>query len=137
MASNMLQSIETLSVEPGTPLLLHACCGPCSLEPLKHLREEGFEPTICWTNPNIQPVEEHDRRLQTLLTWAQEEAHVEVIVAGDPREQWERAVAPQGFERDRRCRACYAIRLAESCRVAAERGFEYVSTTLADRKSVV
>lgn len=130
MASNMLQSIETLSVEPGTPLLLHACCGPCSLEPLKHLREEGFEPTICWTNPNIQPVEEHDRRLQTLLTWAQEEAHVEVIVAGDPREQWERAVAPQGFERDRRCRACYAIRLAESCRVAAERGFEYVSTTL-------
>ena len=131
MASNMLQSIETLSVEPGTPLLLHACCGPCSLEPLKHLREEGFEPTICWTNPNIQPVEEHDRRLQTLLTWAQEEAHVEVIVAGDSREQWERAVAPQGFERDRRCRACYAIRLAESCRVAAERGFEYVSTTLA------
>ena len=131
MASNMLQSIETLSVEPGTPLLLHACCGPCSLEPLKHLREEGFEPTICWTNPNIQPVEEHDRRLQTLLAWAQEEAHVEVIVAGDQREQWERAVAPQGFERDRRCRACYAIRLAESCRVAAERGFEYVSTTLA------
>ena len=131
MASNMLQSIETLSVEPGTPLLLHACCGPCSLEPLKHLREEGFEPTICWTNPNIQPIEEHDRRLQTLLKWAQKEAHVKVIVAADPREQWERAVAPQGFERDRRCRACYAIRLAESCRVAAERGFEYVSTTLA------
>ncbi len=52
-------------------------------------------------------------------------------MAGDPREQWERAVAPQGFERDRRCRACYAIRLAESCRVAVERGFEYVSTTLA------
>ena len=25
------------------PLLLHACCGPCSLEPLRILREEGFE----------------------------------------------------------------------------------------------
>ena len=37
-----------------TPLLLHACCGPCSLEPVKLLRAEGFEPTICWTNPNIQ-----------------------------------------------------------------------------------
>lgn len=131
MASVGLRSIESLSVKQGTPLLLHACCGPCSLEPLKHLREEGFEPTICWTNPNIQPIEEHDKRLQTLLIWAREEAHVEVIIAGDPREKWERSVAPQRFERDKRCRACYAIRLAESCRVAAERGFEYVSTTLA------
>ncbi|MBF0911535.1 MAG: epoxyqueuosine reductase QueH [Atopobiaceae bacterium] len=131
MASVGLRSIESLSVKQGTPLLLHACCGPCSLEPLKHLREEGFEPTICWTNPNIQPIEEHDKRLQTLLIWAREEAHVEVIIAGDPREKWERSVAPQRFERDKRCRACYAIRLAESCRVAVERGFEYVSTTLA------
>ena len=24
-----------------TPLLLHACCGPCSLEPVKLLRAEG------------------------------------------------------------------------------------------------
>ena len=41
-----------------TPLLLHACCGPCSLEPVRLLRAEGYEPTICWTNPNIQPLSE-------------------------------------------------------------------------------
>jgi predicted adenine nucleotide alpha hydrolase (AANH) superfamily ATPase len=114
-----------------TPLLLHACCGPCSLEPLRLLREEGFEPTICWTNPNIQPVEEHDLRLRTLLKWANEVAHMPVIVAGDDREAWERGVAPAGFDRERRCRACYALRLSESCRVARERGFTHVSTTLA------
>ena len=114
-----------------TPLLLHACCGPCSLEPLRLLREEGFEPTICWTNPNIQPVEEHDLRLRTLLKWTNEVAHVPVIVAGDDREAWERGVAPAGFDRERRCRACYALRLSESCRVARERGFTHVSTTLA------
>ena len=119
------------AILPGTPLLLHACCGPCSLEPLKLLREEGFEPTICWTNPNIQPIEEHEHRLKTLLTWAQEVAHVEVIVAGDPRESWERSVAPAAFDRERRCGACYAIRLKESCRVARERGFSFISTTLA------
>ena len=39
-------------------LLLHTCCAPCSLEPVRLLREEGFEPTICWTNPNIQPHDE-------------------------------------------------------------------------------
>ena len=98
-----------------TPLLLHACCGPCSLEPLRLLREEGFEPTICWTNPNIQPVSEWQRRLDTLC---------------DDRDAWERAAVPAGFDRERRCRACYALRLTEACRVARERGFEYVSTTL-------
>lgn len=113
------------------PLLLHACCGPCSLEPLKLLRAEGFEPTICWTNPNIQPVAEHDLRLRTLLAWAHDVARVDVIVAADDRVLWERAVAPAGFERERRCRACYALRLAESCKVARREGFSHISTTLA------
>lgn len=118
------------SCHEGMPLLLHACCGPCSLEPLRLLREEGFEPVICWSNPNIQPREEHDLRLATLQAWAQDVAHVEVVVAGDDRELWERAVAPHGFDREARCRACYAVRLAEACRVAKERGIEHVSTTL-------
>ena len=114
-----------------TPLLLHACCGPCSLEPVRLLREEGFEPTILWTNPNIQPLAEHALRLDTLLAWASDVAHVDVIVAGDDRAAWERTCAPAGFDRERRCRACYALRLEEACRVARERGFEHVSTTLA------
>lgn len=113
------------------PLLLHACCGPCSLEPVRLLREEGFEPTICWSNPNIQPVAEHDLRLRTLQAWAADVAQVNVIVAGDDRDAWERSVAPHGFDREVRCRACYALRLREACRVAREQGFEYVSTTLA------
>lgn len=115
----------------AAPLLLHACCGPCSLEPLRLLRDEGFDPVICWTNPNIQPVVEHDLRLRTLRAWAEDVAHVRVIVAGDDRIAWEKAVAPAGFDRERRCRACYALRLAESCRVAREQGFEFISTTLA------
>lgn len=113
------------------PLLLHACCGPCSLEPVRLLREEGFEPTICWTNPNIQPLAEHDLRLSTLQRWAEDVAHVNVIVASDDREMWERTVAPFGFDREARCRACYALRLAEGCRIAREHGFTHISTTLA------
>lgn len=114
-----------------TPLLLHACCGPCSIEPVELLRREGFEPTICWTNPNIQPKEEHDRRLATLRAWAADVAHVNVIVAGDNRAAWEAGVAPHGFDRAARCCACYALRLAEACRAARELGFTYISTTLA------
>lgn len=113
------------------PLALHACCGPCSLEPLRLLREQGYSPTILWTNPNIQPVAEHELRLRTLLAWARDVAHVDVVIAGDDRDRWERMAAPHGFDRRARCRACYALRLDESCRVAAELGFKYVSTTLA------
>ena len=113
-----------------TPLLLHACCGPCSLEPVRLLREEGWEPVICWSNPNIQPVSEHELRLRTLESWAHDVADVRVIVGRDDRDQWERSVAPFGFDREARCRACYALRLAEACRVAIREGISHVSTTL-------
>ena len=115
----------------GVPLLLHACCGPCSLEPLRLLRAEGFDPTICWVNPNIQPAEEHDHRLRVLRAWAEDVAHVPVVEGACDRAAWERGPARFGTDRLRRCRACYALRLAEACRVARERGFEFVSTTLA------
>ncbi len=112
------------------PLLLHACCAPCSLEPVRLLREEGFEPTICWTNPNIQPHDEWQRRLDELRRWCAD-GEIELIEAGEDRDRWETGVAPLGADRPRRCRACYALRLAEACRVAQERGFEFVGTTLA------
>ena len=113
------------------PLLLHACCAPCSLEPVRLLADEGFDITICWTNPNIQPVEEHDRRLAELRRWCAVEA-IPLVEATEDRALWERAVAPiGGRDRERRCRACYGLRLAEACRVAQARGFGCIATTLA------
>lgn len=114
-----------------TRLLLHACCAPCSLEPVRLLCEGGFEPTICWTNPNIQPVEEHDRRLTELRRWCAVEG-IPLIEAEEDAARWERSVAPIGAEaRERRCRACYAMRLAEACCVAEREGFTHIATTLA------
>lgn len=114
-----------------TPLLLHACCAPCSLEPVRLLIEEGFEPTICWTNPNIQPAEEHARRLAELRRWCCDEG-IALIEAKEDKQAWERSVAPIGaLDRTRRCRACYGLRLAEACHVAEREGFEHIATTLA------
>ena len=115
----------------STPLLLHACCAPCSLEPVRLLRDEGFEPKICWVNPNIQPAAEHERRLEELRRWCAAGA-IELVEANEDCAAWERGVAPIGArDRERRCRACYALRLAEACRVAETRGFMHVGTTLA------
>lgn len=57
----------------NTPkLLLHACCGPCSLEPVRTLRERGIEPHIYYANPNIHPAKEYAHRLSTIRAWAAE-----------------------------------------------------------------
>ncbi len=58
---------------PKDRILLHACCGPCSLEPVRVLRESGVEPVIFYANGNIHPAEEYARRLATLHEWATEE----------------------------------------------------------------
>lgn len=113
-----------------TRLLLHACCAPCSLEPVRLLMEEGFEPTICWTNPNIQPRTEHDRRLEELRRWTADSG-IPLIEASDDRARWDASVARFGADRARRCRACYALRLAEACRVAEREGISHIGTTLA------
>lgn len=51
-------------------LLLHACCGPCSLEPTRLLKAAGHDITIYYANSNIHPAEEYEHRLATLRAWA-------------------------------------------------------------------
>ena len=50
-------------------LLLHACCGPCLIEPLAGLRRE-HDITVYFANPNIQPPDEFERRHSTLREYA-------------------------------------------------------------------
>ncbi len=73
---------------PEDRILLHACCGPCSLEPVRVLREGGTEPTVFFANSNIHPAEEYDRRLETLREWA----------AGEGLEMAEGAYDPAAWE---------------------------------------
>ena len=109
-------------------LALHACCGPCLLEPFDALDAE-HDVLVVYANPNIHPREEYERRRDTLLAWAGDRGAEVVEVEYDP-ELWERAV--EGVEDDpsQRCRRCFALRLALTAHVAAERGCEAVATTL-------
>lgn len=76
-------------------LLLHACCGPCSLEPVRVLRSKGLEPAIYYANSNIAPASEYEHRLATLQDWAQSENVC--VIEGDFRpNQWEEAVGVIG-----------------------------------------
>lgn len=54
-------------------LLLHACCGPCSLEPVRLLQAAGHDIAVYYANSNIAPREEYAHRLATLEDWAKSE----------------------------------------------------------------
>lgn len=69
-------------------LLLHACCGPCSLEPVRLLQERGIAPTIFYSNSNIHPQAEYEHRLATLRAWAHDE-EIPVVEDVYDKDYWE------------------------------------------------
>lgn len=56
-------------------ILLHACCGPCSLEPTRLLKEAGDEFAVYFANSNIHPADEYAHRLETIQKLANERAY--------------------------------------------------------------
>ncbi len=108
-------------------LLLHTCCGPCSVYPVKHLRGLGYDITGYFFNPNIHPYREFKHRLETLHEFA-EQVQLELIT--DPNYALEdflrRALSTDGD----RCRSCYEHRLRQTALFARENGFDCYSTTL-------
>jgi predicted adenine nucleotide alpha hydrolase (AANH) superfamily ATPase len=109
-------------------LALHACCGPCLLEPLDELATV-HDIVVVYANPNIHPVEEYERRRDTLVDWARERGVEVVEVPYDPA-AWVDAVGGSAGDSEARCAACFRLRLGMTARVAAERGLEGVATTL-------
>lgn len=109
-------------------LLLHACCGPCLLEPFDALAAE-HDVEVAYANPNIHPAEEYERRRNTLVEYA-EASGIPVHELPYEPEVWAHAVA--GIEDDplARCRACFDLRLSMVADYALAHGFEAIATTL-------
>jgi predicted adenine nucleotide alpha hydrolase (AANH) superfamily ATPase len=115
--------------EVSLKVALHACCGPCLLEPYDSLAEAADEIVVVFYNPNIHPVEEYERRRDTLLAYA-EQSGVSIEVLGYDPASWIEATAPFVRTPVERCRACYRLRLRAVAQWAAENGFDAVATTL-------
>lgn len=111
-------------------LLLHACCGPCSLEPVRTLQDEGIEFAIHYANSNIYGPDEYRHRLATIKEHVTDAEDIEMLEGDYDPDAWEREVAIHGTNREERCRACYRLRFEETARKAEEFGFDAISTTL-------
>ncbi len=127
--------LSALEQEGKIPtLLLHSCCAPCSSYVLEYL-SPWFAITDFFYNPNIFPEDEYRKRENELqrLIGAMPLKNPVTFLAGayDPGTFFEQVKGmenlPEGGER---CRVCYALRLREAAKVAAEGGFDFFTTTL-------
>jgi epoxyqueuosine reductase len=108
-------------------ILLHTCCGPCTIHPLRRLREEGWQVHGYFYNPHIQPYQEFRKRLTTLELFAQRE-ELKVIIRSDY--ELEKFLRQVVFRERQRCMYCYAIRLGAAARLAKKSRFDAFTTTL-------
>ncbi len=109
-------------------LLLHCCCGPCSIMPMQILQEEGIEITGFFYNPNIHPYKEYQLRRDTYLTYAASQK-VSVILKDDY--DLDSFLSKVALRVDDRCPVCYEMRLSEAAKTAQANGFDAFATTLA------
>jgi len=107
-------------------LLVHACCGQCLAAILDPLHQLGPF-VVHFYNPNIQPLLEFRRRTKSVQVLA-DQKRLDLIV--DDRYDPKAFLRSVPWDRPERCLACYRLRLGETARVAAERGFTGLTTTL-------
>lgn len=106
-------------------LFLHICCAPCLIYPLSSLKKEGWVIKGYFYNPNIHPLDEFNKRKDTLKYYSGLEK-LDIIFDDYDIELY--------FDRYRkdgdRCEGCYRVRLEKTAIKAKELGFHFFSTTL-------
>ena len=108
-------------------VLLHICCGPCTVYPLEILKQEGFKPHGFFYNPNIHPYQEFKKRLEAVEQLASKtNLPVEVHREYGLREYLRQVV----HHEDSRCTICYDMRLRKVVAKAKELKAEAFTTTL-------
>ncbi len=111
-------------------ILLHICCGPCGIMPIRRLLDEGFSVAGYFDNPNVQPLAEYLRRREGALRVAAEmgvDLHFPHQSPEYDAEAWCRAAFahPAG-----RCVYCRESRFARAAAFAGAGGFDAFSSSL-------
>jgi predicted adenine nucleotide alpha hydrolase (AANH) superfamily ATPase len=108
-------------------LLIHCCCAHCAAYTVNYWREQGYDVSALWYNPNIHPYTEHQHRLEAIQSLAEKTGLPLIIAEGYDIIDYFRQVV--GHEAER-CRYCFKLRLSKTAEIARERGFDAFTTTL-------
>lgn len=107
-------------------ILLHICCAPCAIYPLKVLRERGFEVEGIFFNPNIHPQGEFIERQQAVAQLASKENLTVYYPQHRPSLFFEKVKKTL----DNRCGICWKLRLSEVAKFAIKNNFSHFTSTL-------
>jgi predicted adenine nucleotide alpha hydrolase (AANH) superfamily ATPase len=102
------------------------CCAPCSTYLVSSLRKDGINVTGLFYNPNIHPIDEYQRRLDTVKEYSKIVDLDVRFIDGYMEDVWRNY---KGVD-DSRCTMCYSIRLDMAAKYAKENGFEAFTTSL-------
>ena len=117
-------------------LLVHVCCGACSIYPLIYLIDL-FDITIYFTNSNIFSYEEFEKRLDALENHVNFlnnlfNSDIKIIVSDYDYEKFRVNLLKYKDEKEggQRCKICIAKRLAETFDFARNNSFDSFSTIM-------
>ena len=117
----------------GKKLLLHSCCAPCSSGVLDRL-VDCFEITIYFYNPNMDSLEEFNKRANEQIRYIKEGYgdKIKVVVADYNKTEYLSAVVgyEECLEGGARCEKCFSLRFSKTLEYAEKNGFDYITTTL-------
>jgi predicted adenine nucleotide alpha hydrolase (AANH) superfamily ATPase len=108
-------------------LLLHTCCAPCSIYPVKVLKEMDMDIMGFFYRYNIHPFQECMKREETLKQYSES---IGLKVIYQPDYKIEKFLQSIVFREKERCRYCYYDRLKATALVAKKGKFEGFTTTL-------
>ncbi len=108
-------------------LLLHICCAPCAVYPVRELREKGITVMGYFYRNNIHPYSECLKRERTLTDYGAAIDLPLILQSGYDMEEFLRNVT---FRESDRCRYCYYDRLKATALTARHGGFDGYSSTL-------
>ncbi len=108
-------------------VLIHCCCAHCAAYTVDYWRQQEYEVSALWYNPNIHPYLEHQQRLESMKALARETNLPLIVTEGYDMVDYFRRVV--GHE-SRRCRYCFNLRLAKTAETARQNGFSAFTTTL-------
>lgn len=131
------KTIEEISKEMEKPsLFLHACCGPCLTYPLSVLVKH-FKVTVGFFNPNIQPIEEYEKRLDTLKIFLKEyskDINIEIplVVNEEDFVKYKKEFKDRINDKEggQTCLRCHAYRMREAYEYASKHNFDYFTTVM-------
>ena len=126
-----LQQIRQLKGKPG--LLIHICCGVCSVYPLEYLRQY-FRITVFFSNSNIFPYEEYQKRLDALKQYLQHLNDDSITLIEDhyDNEDYTKVISRYRDEPEggKRCRLCYELRMRQTFDYAQKHHYDYCTTVM-------